>query len=771
MTFVSRRRGGLAAVVLIAFFGAIADAQSVRYDDHKLVEVAIKTPADLQKMLAISEDHWSCSVGLGIIPFHVAPDRMDELAKSGLDHRVVNENIQTLIDAEQAAMQQRGGWFTSYHNFADVNAYLDGLATARPDLAARFNVGQTLEGRTMSGIRITGSGGVAGKPAVLFSGCQHAREWVAVATPVYIADQLINTYDSDAQVRALLDRAVVYIVPIVNPDGYVFTWTNDRLWRKNRRNNGNGTFGVDLNRNWATGWGLDSGSSGNGSSETFRGTAPFSEPETQVLRDFILAHPELEAHIDFHSFSELILWAWGYQSGQPANPAGAVLTDIGLRMQSAIQGVHGVNYTAGPAGDTLYLASGVFPDWTFQQRGMWSYTIELRPDSNSPDGFILPADQIIPTGEENLAAIKELISYVALPLTFQFPNGLPATIPADQSVSIDVSISNGAETLAPSTARLYHRVGPSGSFNFATLTPLGGSLFRGTLPATACGQTVSYYFEAGTTIGSIARSPDGAPASLYSTEAIVSTSIFADAMETNLGWTAGAPGDTATSGVWNRVNPQATSAQPEDDHTTAGTICWVTNGTAGGSDGANDVDNGITTLLSPVLDLTAANDPTIGYWRWYSNSAGGAPNSDVFTVDISINGTTWTNVETVGPAGAGTSGGWVFHEFRVRDFVNLSATTRLRFVAADLGSGSLVEAAVDDFVVADQGCPGGSPCPGDVNGDGIRDLADLTLLLAAFGTSTGDPGFNAAADIDGDGTIALGDLSSLLSTFGIACPP
>jgi hypothetical protein len=172
-----------------------------------------------------------------------------------------------------------------------------------------------------------------------------------------------------------------------------------------------------------------------------------------------------------------------------------------------------------------------------------------------------------------------------------------------------------------------------------------------------------------------------------------------------------------------------------------------------------------------VFDLTAANDPAIGYWRWYSNSAGGSPNNDVFTVDITSNGTTWTNVETVGPSGPGTSGGWFYHEFRVGDFVTPGATVRMRFVAADLGAGSLVEAAVDDFAIVDVGCPGGAACPGDVNDDGIRDLADLTLLLAAFGTSTGDPGFNAAADIDGDGTIALGDLSSLLSTFGVACPP
>jgi hypothetical protein len=174
-------------------------------------------------------------------------------------------------------------------------------------------------------------------------------------------------------------------------------------------------------------------------------------------------------------------------------------------------------------------------------------------------------------------------------------------------------------------------------------------------------------------------------------------------VETDEGWTAGAPGDTATTGIWERVDPIGTEAQPENDHTDPGTICWVTGqGSPGGGLGENDVDDGRTTLLSPPLDLSGDDDPAVGYWRWYSNDKGAAPGADVFTVDVSDDdGESWVNVETVGPDGPETVGGWRYHRFAVTDFVEATADVRLRFIAADEDSGSVVEAGVDDVTRVD----------------------------------------------------------------------
>ncbi len=194
---------------------------------------------------------------------------------------------------------------------------------------------------------------------------------------------------------------------------------------------------------------------------------------------------------------------------------------------------------------------------------------------------------------------------------------------------------------------------------------------------------------------------------------VLATCDITDDLETDTGWTAGVAGDTATTGIWTRVDPIGTGAQPEDDHTPgAGRFCFVTGqGTPGGGVGENDVDGGTTTLVSPPFDLAGADESEVGYWRWFSNNAGGNPGEDVLRIDISNdNGSNWTTVETVGPTGAAASGGWRFHMFRVADVVTPTSAMRLRFVASDLGGGSIVEAGVDDLVIV----PKSSGIPGEV---------------------------------------------------------
>ena len=175
-----------------------------------------------------------------------------------------------------------------------------------------------------------------------------------------------------------------------------------------------------------------------------------------------------------------------------------------------------------------------------------------------------------------------------------------------------------------------------------------------------------------------------------------------DDLEANSGWVVGAPGDNATTGVWVRVDPNGTAAQPEDDHTPApGVMCFVTGqGAVGGGVGDNDVDNGTTTLLSPVFNLSAATQSCVlSYWRWYSNNQGGAPNTDFWVVDISNDGgTTWQSVENVNPPNA-QQNTWVRVDVNVIALFGAPNQVKLRFIASDLATGSVVEAAVDDLVV------------------------------------------------------------------------
>lgn len=223
----------------------------------------------------------------------------------------------------------------------------------------------------------------------------------------------------------------------------------------------------------------------------------------------------------------------------------------------------------------------------------------------------------------------------------------------------------------------------------------------------------------------------GGAASAYAEEVV----IFFDDFETDQGWVVGDAGDNATAGIWERADPQGTLAQPEDDHTAdPGVKCWVTDARRGLDDGAYDVDGGKTTLKSPTINLAGYPDATVSYWRWYHNSAGYYPNNDTFAIDLSNdNGLTWVRVETIGPAGEGTAGGWLYHEFQVASFMAPTAQMKIRFIAQDLGNPSLVEAAVDDFRVT---VGDGSPCPGaadgDLDGSGVANGADIQRFVTAL---------------------------------------
>lgn len=378
---------------------------AVRYDGHRVVRVPLRSVADAAAMDRVSPDRWShrAEVG-GYADYRIPPDRLDDLDASALRYQVLIDDVQQLIDAQR---EGRGiaddGWFADYKTYDEVSAYADALAAQRPDLATRVSVGTSLEGREIFGLRITGPGGAGSKPGFLMHGCQHAREWISVMTPMYLAERLLRDYDADSTVRNAVDRVEFYLIPIVNPDGYVYTWTDDRMWRKNRRE----WYGVDLNRNWGYEWGGE-GSSRFRFSETYRGPSPFSEPETAALRDFMLARPNLAAHIDFHSYSQLILQPWGYTDNLP--PDHALFEFLGGAMQNAIDAVHGEFYQHGPTYTTIYPASGVAADWTYGDRGLLGFAIELRDTGRY--GFLLPADQIIPTGEEILPAVLSLATFI-----------------------------------------------------------------------------------------------------------------------------------------------------------------------------------------------------------------------------------------------------------------------------------------------------------------------------------------------------------------------
>ncbi|MCZ6734253.1 MAG: choice-of-anchor B family protein [Planctomycetota bacterium] len=373
-------------------------------------------------------------------------------------------------------------------------------------------------------------------------------------------------------------------------------------------------------------------------------------------------------------------------------------------------------------------------------------------------------------------------------LTFAYPQGRPELIDPQggTAVLVEVAASCGV-TVEPNTALLHYDIGQG--FVTVPMQLVSENVYDAVFPAIECGLEVSYYVSAQATSGATFTDPSGAPGETFSVlsanEILVQSQ---DDLEADTGWVVGAPGDDASTGIWERVDPVGTAAQPEDDHTPVpGTMCFVTGQCAPGCGlGDNDVDGGQTTLTTPTIDLSAIPDAQISYWRWYSNSTGADPNADVFVVDISNdNGSTWTNVETIGPSGPQTSGGWFFHAFNVTDFVLPTAQVRVRFIASDEGAGSLVEAAVDDFTVSEVVCEPSATA--DINGprgapDGCVDAFDLGAILGAWCSGVNDPNPPsppcenctpanlAVADISGaanvpDGCVDAFDLAKLLAEW------
>ncbi len=659
---------------------------AMRFDGHKVVRATVKNARDLQIMESLSPDCWTHGSGIGKVDYRVAPEAMEALDASGIEYMVLIDDVQTLIDAEK---QGNGldGWYDQYHTLAEIEAYLQGLADTNPALAETFVVGMSLEGRPIRGLRIVGAGGPGGKPDVMYAGGIHAREWITTMAMPYLAESLLTAYGSDPLLTGLVDRINFYIVPVQNVDGFSYTQSN-RMWRKNRRNNGDGTFGVDLNRNWGTGWGGE-GSSGSTNSETYRGTAPFSEPESQAMRDFLLTLPNFSGFMDIHSYGQLILQPYGYTGNLP--PDHATFQEIGANMEAAMESLYGSNYVHGNTYATIYPASGITQDWCYVEGGAWALGYELRDTGQY--GFILPPEQIIPASQECFAGCVELAKFLTTRLRFSFPDGLPAYVDPNTPASVRVQITgtNGGQYQSGS-GKVWSRVGANGAYTPGDLNPLGGDLFEAALPPADCGEVIQFYFEAASVDGFVHYAPANAPVEFYQADVAYVDILFSDDFESDRGWTV--QNQNITDGAWERGIPAGGGARedPPTDFDASGR-CFLTGNRSGNS----DVDGGPTTLTSPVFDMSSG-DGSVSYARWYRSINGV---TDRFTVEISNNdGSTWTVIEQVG----NQPNAWSVQEFRVSDFVQPTATMRLRFTAVDNPNDSVVEAGVDRVLVARIGC-------------------------------------------------------------------
>ncbi|KZM18637.1 metallocarboxypeptidase [Ascochyta rabiei] len=386
--------------------------------------VSIRSPSE--RLAKLSHNVWeSASDHIDVaIPRHEVA-RFEAL---GLNSRVLHADLGASIasEAEVRSYWKRqdyntsGDWFDSYHPYEDHIEYFKQLQESFPENSNWTSSGTSYEGRDIYGIHMWGADG-PGKPAVLWHGTVHAREWIVAPTLEYITKQLVDGYKSgDNLTQTFLNSYDFYIFPIVNPDaGFVHTQTTDRLWRKNRQpppaTAANQTcYGRDINRNWEHNWDANTrGASDNECSQTYRGVRPRDAPENAAMDDFlrnIRDEQGIKLYIDWHSYSQLILCPFGHNEYLYAPELGRWTRAASLMSQEiAANSTNQTTYTFGPSGAVLYPTTGVGVDHVYAVgRAEWSYTIEL-PDTGD-FGFVLPPERIRPTVEESWVGQKVLLS-------------------------------------------------------------------------------------------------------------------------------------------------------------------------------------------------------------------------------------------------------------------------------------------------------------------------------------------------------------------------
>lgn len=289
----------------------------------------------------------------------------------------------------------------AYTDFPEMVAEVNRIVTAFPALAAKSVIGKSYEGRDLMMLKISDNVGTdENEPELLFTANQHARERLTVEMALALANLLTTQYGIDPKITEMVNTREIWIVPMVNPDGvqHDLSGTSYKNWRKNRqRDSSSNPIFTDLNRNWAYKWGCCGGSSGSKSSDTYRGPSAFSAPETTAVKDFVLSRKvggvqQIKLALDIHTYSELVLWPFGYTYSQvvPNITADQYNTHKAIGTQMALSNGYWPAQASG-----LYVTDGSIDDWLWGDQKIFSFTFEMFPKEHNPDGFY-PAASVVP---------------------------------------------------------------------------------------------------------------------------------------------------------------------------------------------------------------------------------------------------------------------------------------------------------------------------------------------------------------------------------------
>ncbi|XP_071549428.1 carboxypeptidase B1-like [Panulirus ornatus] len=354
----------------------------------------------------------------------VVVDLTQYLDNMGIPYTTVIDDLNRVLQADGPSLRavpiSKGAvTYNRFMKYEEIMAHVEDLPVRHPELVKLREVGRSVENRPLYLLTITSDADYTSskKPIIFIEGGIHAREWISPAAALNVVGRLLQS--------PTLTREIEWrIIPLTNPDGYVYTWTHDRLWRKNRGETKQTRCpGVDLNRNFGYHWG-EKGTSERPCSTIYRGPQAFSEPESRAVRDVLLEELDrTEAYLSFHSYGQLILHPWGYTSMVTRANINR-LTFVANEMARAIKQAEGETYQVGSPAEILYPASGAADDWA---AGVGKiplvFTMELRDDGAA--GFVLPNDLIKPAVNDAWVAVEHLGKHVITTVGVHIETRLP----------------------------------------------------------------------------------------------------------------------------------------------------------------------------------------------------------------------------------------------------------------------------------------------------------------------------------------------------------
>jgi hypothetical protein len=272
--------------------------------------------------------------------------------------------------------------FGPYYTYDEMVAAIDEIHADHPGITNKVDIGTSIQGRTIWAMKVSDNPLIEeGEPQTLFTSVHHAREPIGCSILIDFLNTLTDNYGVDPMITFIVENREIWVVPVVNPDGYVINEiVPDGMWRKNRRDNGGGSFGVDINRNYGFQWGYDDyGSSPYPDDDDYRGTGPFSEPETHAIRDLVTGH-EFVIALNYHSYGNLLLFSWGYDDFY--TPEDAIFRNLAKDF-TPING-----YTSGTSWEVSYNTNGTANDWMYgdiTKPRIFAFTPEVGEDFWQPD--------------------------------------------------------------------------------------------------------------------------------------------------------------------------------------------------------------------------------------------------------------------------------------------------------------------------------------------------------------------------------------------------